>query len=319
MIYTVTLNPALDYILEVNDLKPGFVNRPTLEHLLAGGKGLNVSTVLSHLGMESIALGFTAGFTGAEIKRRFEASGCKSDFIELKEGCSRINVKIKSDKETELNAAGPVIDNDSVAKLTEKISLLKNGDILILAGSIPSPLSASLYGDIMKLLSGRDILIAVDAAKEQLLHTLPYHPFLIKPNHHELGELFGITITSQEAAAVYAKKLQEQGARNVLVSMAGDGAVFLTENGALLKSKAPKGIIKNSVGAGDSMLAGFIAGWCEKHTYAHAFGLGIASGSASAFSEGLAEKKEIERIYAISQTMVTVSDNSISSGSISIS
>lgn len=297
MIYTVTLNPALDYTLEINDLKLGFVNRPDSAQLLPGGKGLNVSTVLSHLGIESIALGFTAGFTGTEIKRLFEATGCRSDFIELKEGVSRINVKLKSDKETELNAAGPLIDSNSMARLMEKLAALKHGDILILAGSIPTGLPVSLYGDIMKLLSERDILVAIDSAKEQLLQTLPYHPFLIKPNHHELGELFGITIASQEDAVLYAKKLQEQGAQNVLVSMAGDGAVLLTENGAALKSAAPKGIVKNSVGAGDSMLAGFIAGWCRKHSYSYAFRLGIASGSASAFSESLAEQDEIERIY----------------------
>lgn len=297
MIYTVTLNPALDYVLDMKEFKAGCVNRSASERLLPGGKGLNVSTVLHRLGTESIALGFIAGFTGSELKRRFEADGCRSDFIELKEGISRINVKLKSKPETELNASGPVIDNDSMKKLTEKLTSLKSKDTLILAGSIPAPLPASLYGEIMKLLSGRGILVTVDATKEYLLNTLPYRPFLIKPNHHELGELFGTTITSKEEAAACAKKLQEQGARNVLVSMAGDGAVLLTETGDVLIGAAPKGIVRNSVGAGDSMVAGFIAGWHKTQNYAHAFRLGIASGSANAFSEGFASKEEIEQIY----------------------
>lgn len=297
MIYTVTLNPALDYVLDIKEFHLGCVNRSASERLLPGGKGLNVSTVLHRLGTESIALGFIAGFTGTELKRRFELSGCRGDFIELKEGSSRINVKVKSEAETELNASGPIIDSDSMKKFMDKLNSLKSGDTLILAGSIPSSLPVSLYGDIMELLSGRDILVAVDATGEHLLHTLSYHPFLIKPNHHELGEVFGRLLTSKEEVVAYAKKLQEQGARNVLVSMAGDGAVLLTENGEVLKSKAPKGTVKNSVGAGDSMVAGFIAGWCETHNYTHAFRLGIASGSANAFSEGFASKEEIEQIY----------------------
>lgn len=296
MIYTVTLNPALDYVLDMKEFHLGHVNRSASERLLPGGKGLNVSTVLHHLGTGSIALGFIAGFTGTELKRCFESNGCRSDFIELKEGISRINVKLKSETETELNASGPIIDKDSMKEFMEKLNFLKSGDILILAGSIPSSLPVSLYGDIMKLLSDRSILFVVDATGKQLLHTLPYHPFLIKPNHHELGELFGRLLTSKEEVAACAKKLQEQGARNVLVSMAGDGAVLLTETGEILKSKAPKGIIRNSVGAGDSMVAGFIAGWCETHSYTHAFRLGIASGSANAFSEGFASKEEIERL-----------------------
>lgn len=297
MIYTVTLNPALDYIINIKEFHPGCVNRSCSERLLPGGKGLNVSTVLHHLGAESIALGFIAGFTGIELKRRFEANGCRSDFTELKEGISRINVKLKSETETELNASGPTVDNDSIKEFMQKLNRLKNGDTLILAGNIPSSLPVSLYGDIMKLLSDRDILIAVDAAGKQLLHTLPCHPFLVKPNHHELGELFGKSLTSKEETAACARKLQEQGARNVLVSMAGDGAVLLTETGEILKSTAPKGTVKNSVGAGDSMVAGFIAGWCETHSYSHAFRLGIASGSANAFSEGFASKEEIEQVY----------------------
>lgn len=297
MIYTVTFNPAIDYAIGVENLEPGMTNRSTFEQLLPGGKGLNVSTILNHLGMENTALGFIAGFTGAEIKRSFEALGGKSDFIELKEGISRINVKIKSQEETEINAAGPVIDREAVEQLMEKLNRLKDGDILILAGSIPSSMSDSLYSDIMKMLSDRDIMIAVDATKELLLNVLPYKPFLVKPNNHELGEIFGVTLNRREEVVPYAKKLQEKGAGNVLVSMAGEGAVLIAENGEVFMSAAPKGQVKNSVGAGDSMVAGFIAGWCEKKDYAHAFKMGISAGSASAFSELLATKEEIGQVY----------------------
>lgn len=297
MIYTVTFNPAIDYAIGVENLEPGMTNRSTFEQLLPGGKGLNVSTILNHLGMENTALGFIAGFTGAEIKRSFEAFGGKSDFIELREGISRINVKIKSVEETEINAAGPVIDKEAVEQLMEKLNRLKEGDILILAGSIPSSMSDSLYSDIMKMLSDRDIMIAVDATKDLLLNVMPYQPFLVKPNNHELGEIFGVTLNQREEVVPYAKKLQEKGARNVLISMAGEGAVLVAENGEVFMSEAPKGQVKNSVGAGDSMVAGFIAGWCEKGDYAHAFKMGLSAGSASAFSELLATKQEIEQVY----------------------
>ncbi len=297
MIYTVTFNPAIDYAVGVENLQPGMTNRSTFEQLLPGGKGLNVSTILNNLGIDSIALGFIAGFTGSEIKRSFEALGGKSDFIELKEGISRINIKIKSAKETEINAIGPVINGEAVSQLMNKLNSLKDGDILVLAGSIPSSLSDSLYSDIMKMLSDRNIMIAVDATKELLVNVLPYKPFLVKPNNHELEEIFGVTLQSREEVVPYAKKLQDKGARNVLISMADEGAVLITETGDVLMSEAPKGTVKNSVGAGDSMVAGFIAGWCEKHDYTHAFKMGLASGSASAFSEMLATKAEIEQVY----------------------
>ena len=297
MIYTVTFNPAIDYAIGVENLEPGMTNRSTFEQLLPGGKGLNVSTILNNLDIDNIALGFIAGFTGAEIKRSFEAMGGKSDFIELQEGISRINVKIKSVSETEINAAGPVIDSEAMSRLMERLNALKDGDILILAGSIPASLPDSLYSDIMKMLSDRKIMIAVDATKDLLLNVLPYKPFLVKPNNHELGEIFGVTLKTREEVVPYAKKLQEKGAVNVLVSMAGEGAVLIAETGQVLLSEAPGGKVKNSVGAGDSMVAGFIAGWCEKHDYAHAFKMGLASGSASAFSELLATKPEIEQVY----------------------
>ncbi len=297
MIYTVTFNPAIDYAIGVDNLRPGMTNRASYEQLLPGGKGLNVSTILNNLGIENIALGFIAGFTGKEIKRSFEALGGNSDFIELKDGHSRINVKIKSDKETEINAVGPVIDEEATAKLLKKLNTLKDGDTLILAGSIPASLSDSLYSDIMKMLSDRDIMIAVDATKDLLINVLEHRPFLVKPNNHELGEIFGVTLKNRGEVVPYAEKLQEKGARNVLISMAGEGAVLITETGAVFKSEAPKGTVKNSVGAGDSMVAGFIAGWYEKHDYAHAFKMGLSAGSASAFSEMLATKEEIKQVY----------------------
>ena len=297
MIYTVTFNPAIDYAVGVERLEPGMTNRTTFEQLLPGGKGLNVSTVLNNLGVDNTALGFIAGFTGAEIRRRFEAMGGRSDFIELKEGISRINVKIKSVSETETNAAGPVIDSEALAQLMTKLNALEDGDILVLAGSIPASLPDSLYSGIMKMLSDRKVMTVVDATKELLLNVLPYRPFLVKPNNYELGEMFDVILKTREEIIPYAKKLQEKGAANVLVSMAGEGAVLITETGQVLMSEAPKGRVINSVGAGDSMVAGFIAGWCEKQDYAHAFKLGLSSGSASAFSELLATKAEIAQVY----------------------
>lgn len=323
MIYTVTFNPAIDYVIGVENFEQGATNRATFEQLLPGGKGLNVSTVLNNLGIDNIALGFIAGFTGAEIRRSFEVLGGKCDFIELKEGISRINVKIKSGymagsgmgklvksgeeesvfekvpalRETEINAAGPVINGDALARLMEQLNNLRDGDILILAGSIPASLPDTLYSDIMSMLSGRNILIAVDAAKELLLNAVSYKPFLVKPNQCELGEVFGVDLKNREEVITYAGKLQEKGAKNVLVSMGEEGAVLVTETGTVLTGGAPRGIVKNSVGAGDSMVAGFIAGWCEKQDYNHAFKMGLAAGSASAFSDMLATKKEILQVY----------------------
>lgn len=297
MIYTVTFNPAIDYAIGVENLQPGMTNRASYEKLLPGGKGLNVSTILTNLGIENTALGFIAGFTGREIKRSFEELGGKSDFIELKDGISRINVKIKSDMETEINAVGPVIDEAAVSELLKKLNTLKDGDTLILAGSIPASLPDSLYSDIMQMLADRDIMIAVDATKDLLINVLDNKPFLVKPNNHELGEIFRVSLKTREEVVPYAKKLQEMGAKNILISMAGEGAVLVTETGDVLLSEAPKGVVKNSVGAGDSMVAGFIAGWHEKHDYTHAFKMGLSAGSASAFSEMLATKKEIEQVY----------------------
>ena len=296
MIYTVTFNPSLDYIVDVTDFKTGVVNRTTGEKIFAGGKGINVSMVLKNLGMSNTSLGFTAGFTGNEIKRLLAKKGVDTDFIEVEDGISRINVKLRSNEESEINGQGPVITEDNIKKLYEKLDCLKESDVLVLAGSIPDVMPSSMYMDIMKHLEGRGINIVVDATRNLLTNVLPYKPFLIKPNNHELGEIFGVEVTDKDDVIKYAKKLQEQGARNVLVSMAGDGAVLVTEDGQEFKANAPKGKLKNSVGAGDSMVAGFLAGYLAKGDYAEAFKMGLCTGSASAFSDQLATREEVEQV-----------------------
>lgn len=297
MIYTVTFNPALDYTMKLPTIKLGETNRSYQEQILAGGKGLNVSTILNNLQVENIALGFIAGFTGQEIEKVFTENGGKSSFIQLEQGNSRINVKLKSQSETEINASGPKIDSNAVNKLYSQLDNLQEGDVLVLAGSIPSSLPKTIYQDIMTHVAIKNVLIIVDATNDLLVNVLENKPFLIKPNIHELEEIFDITIVDREDVVIYAQKLQHMGARNVLVSMAGDGAILLCEGGEVLDSAAPKGKVLNSVGAGDSMVAGFLAGWCQTNDYRHAFKLGISSGSASAFSENLATKEEIEKIY----------------------
>lgn len=297
MIYTVTFNPSLDYIVSVDDFKLGLTNRTSSELILPGGKGTNVSTVLKNLGFESTALGFVAGFTGNEIVKRLNDMGIKSDFISIENGISRINLKLKSIDGTEINGAGPDISEEKVNKLMDKLNQLKEGDVLILAGSIPSSMSDNIYRDIMADLKDRGVMIVVDATKDLLLNVLEYHPFLIKPNNHELGEIFDVKLTTREEVIPYGRKLQEKGARNVLVSMAGEGAVLIAEDGQVFDAPAPKGKLINGVGAGDSMVAGFVAGWIEKQDYEYAFHMGVASGSASAFSENLATKEEIINVY----------------------
>ena len=297
MIYTVTFNPSLDYIVSVDDFALGMTNRTSSELLLPGGKGINVSTVLGNLGIKSTALGFVAGFTGDEIVRRVEQMNIQSDFIQIDEGISRINVKLKSIDGTEINGAGPVIGEEMVEQLMEKLNRLQEGDILVLAGSIPASMPDDMYSRILQMLEGKGVMTVVDATKDLLLNVLPYHPFLIKPNNHELGEIFGATLTTREAVVPFAKKLQEMGARNVLVSMAGEGAVLVTADGQIFSAPAPKGTLVNGVGAGDSMVAGFLAGWMEQTAYRHAFYMGVAAGSASAFSEYLATRPEVEAVY----------------------
>ena len=296
MIYTVTFNPSLDYIVSVDDFKLGLTNRTSSELILPGGKGTNVSTVLKNLGLESTALGFVAGFTGNEIVKRLNDMGIKSDFISIENGISRINLKLKSIDGTEINGAGPDISEEKVNELMDKLNQLKEGDVLVLAGSIPSSMSDNIYRDIMADLKDRGVMIVVDATKDLLLNVLEYHPFLIKPNNHELGEIFDVKLTTREEVIPYGRKLQEKGARNVLVSMAGEGAVLIAEDGQVFDAPAPKGKLINGVGAGDSMVAGFVAGWIEKQDYEYAFHMGVASGSASAFSENLATKREISEV-----------------------
>ena len=298
MIYTVTFNPSLDYVIQVDDLTLGRVNRTTKEAIFPGGKGVNVSVILSNLGIKSKALGFIAGFTGKQLEKMLTDFGCYTDFIELKEGLTRINVKVNSNEESEINGQGPNIGDRAITELFEKLDCLQNGDILVLAGSIPNTLPEDIYESIMERLQTKGVRIVVDATKDLLLNVLKYHPFLIKPNNHELGEIFGVELKTRDEVQPYAKKLQEMGARNVLVSMAGQGAVLLDENGGFHQLPAPKGRLVNAVGAGDSMVAGFVAGWIEKQDYEHAFRMGISAGSASAFSELLATEAEIRQVYA---------------------
>ena len=297
MIYTVTFNPSLDYIVSVDNFTCGIVNRTTDEIIFPGGKGINVSMVLKNLGFENTALGFLAGFTGNRIQDLLEEKGVRADFISVEKGISRINVKLRSNEETEINGQGPAIGEADIKKLYEKLDTLSDGDILVLAGSIPDVMPGSMYMDIMKHLQNKDLKIVVDATKDLLVNVLQYHPFLIKPNNHELGEIFGVKIGNKADVITYAKKMQEKGARNVLVSMAGDGAVLVAEDGSIFQSEAPEGKVVNSVGAGDSMvagfMAGFIAGYLENGSYGKAFQMGVCTGSASAFSEELATKAEV--------------------------
>lgn len=297
MIYTVTFNPSIDYIVTINDFQLGKTNRTTTELMLPSGKGLNVSAVLNNLGVENIALGFTAGFVGEEIKRLAKEAGYRCDFIDIPNGVSRINVKMKDFDGTEINGMGAMIDEASQNLLMEKLNGLAEGDTLVLAGSIPAGMSESIYSDILKELDGRGVQFVVDATRELLLNVLPYGPFLVKPNNYELGEIFGVKLERKDQVEPYARKLQEMGGRNILVSMAGEGAVLLDETGKLYQLDAPKGKLVNAVGAGDSMVAGFIAGWKEREDYEHAFKMAVCAGSASAFSDYYATKEEVERLY----------------------
>lgn len=297
MIYTVTLNPALDYIMHVEHFEKNRINKTSSELLLPGGKGINVSIVLHNLGMSSTALGFIAGFTGQEIRRKLQVLGVTDDFIELPDGHSRINMKICSHEETELNGMGPIIDEASLLKLYTQLDRLVTGDVLVLAGSIPASLPDSIYQDIMKRVEAKGVMTIVDARKDLLENVLELRPFLIKPNNFELAELFGLEeLWDKQEVLRYAKKLQERGARNVLVSMAGAGAVLAAEDGNTYESPAPDGTVINSVGAGDSMVAGFLYGLLTTESFEQAFYTGLACGSASAFSEQLATKDAVDAI-----------------------
>lgn len=295
MVYTVTFNPAIDYVVHTAEMKLGATNRSEKEEMYFGGKGINVSIVLRELGIGSKALGFTAGFTGEAIEKGLSDAGIDTDFVRLENGNSRINVKIKSAEETELNGQGPDIDGKAIAALFEKLDGLKDGDTLILAGSIPSSLPSDIYQRILERLSGKKIKTVVDATKELLLNVLKYKPYLVKPNNHELGEMFGVTLKTDEEIETYARKLQDMGAVNVLISMAGDGAMLIDEYGKMHRCGVCRGTVKNSVGAGDSMVAGFIAGSLGGD-YEYALKLGTAAGGATAFSDGLAAREKINEL-----------------------
>ncbi len=298
MIYTVTFNPAIDYVVRMSDeLLPGMTNRSDSEECYFGGKGINVSTILKNLGIENTALGFIAGFTGKAIVESVKSKGIQANFVELPEGISRINVKIKGAAETEINAQGPKIPEDAQKKLFDIINTLVDGDMLILAGSIPNSLPSDVYEKILALVSDRKIDVVVDATKDLLKNVLKYHPFLIKPNNHELGEMFGTVLKTDDELEEHAKKLQEMGARNVLISMAGDGAMLISEDGQKFRIGVPKGTVRNSVGAGDSMVAGFIAGYFRNKSYEEALKMGTAAGSATAFSDDLATGESIMQLY----------------------
>lgn len=292
MVYTVTFNPAVDYVIHTDELRVGMTNRSKSEEMYVGGKGINVSIVLAELGIKSKALGFVAGFTGRAIEEGVREKDVETDLVHLESGCSRINVKIKSGEETELNCQGPSIPDKAIEELFGKLDKPEDGDVLVLAGSIPNTLPSDIYERILARLSGKRIKTVVDATKDLLLNVLKYKPFLIKPNNHELGEMFGVELKTEEEIIFYARKLREMGAVNVLVSMAGDGAVLVDEFGNVHRCGVCRGTVKNSVGAGDSMVAGFIAG-SENGDYEYALKLGTATGGATAFSDGLAKKEEI--------------------------
>ena len=304
MIYTITFNPSLDLNMTIDELKLSHTNRAKTEELLLGGKGINVSTVLKNLGFDNTAIFYSAGFTGDEIEKRVHDFGIKSECIKLEDGLSRINVKIKNIDGTEINGIGPDISREKVDELLEKLKELKDGDVLILAGSIPSSMPNTIYSDILNIVSAKDIKVVVDATGELLLNTLKYKPFLIKPNNHELEDIFGVKFTDKKSIISYAKELKSMGARNVLVSMAGDGALLVADDYKVYESEAPAGKVVNAVGAGDSMVAGFVAGCMNDNgilldniNYEYAFRLGLSAGSASAFSSNLATKEEIINLY----------------------
>lgn len=289
--------------MDVENFSTGVVNRTAEERIFPGGKGINVSIVLKNLGYESIALGFRAGFTGEQLKSLLVQKGVQEDFIKAEQGMTRINVKLRSKEETEINGQGPVIQDTDIKRLYEKLERLKDGDVLVLAGSIPDVMPKTIYMDILSYLKGKNLKIVVDTTKELLINVLEYEPFLIKPNHHELGEIFGVTLTEKTDVITYGKKLQEMGAKNVLVSMAGEGAVLLAGDGSIYQSQVPEGKVINSVGAGDSMVAGFLAGYLEKENYEEAFLMGVCTGSASAFSEELAQRAQVEKLLEESRKL----------------
>lgn len=297
MVYTVTLNPALDYVMKLKNLRTDDINRTDGEEIYYGGKGINVSVILTQLDIPNTALGFLGGFTGKKLEEMLKSDGISCDFNYLKSGDTRINVKIKADKEIDLNACGPEITQEDMQSFLKKLDGIKDGDYLVLAGSIPKTLPDDIYERMLESVSDRKVNCVVDATGDLLKNVLKYRPFLIKPNHHELGDLFSVEIKSDDDIVKYSKKLQEMGAKNVLVSMAKDGAMLTDENGNVHKIGNAKGKLVNSVGCGDSMVAGFTAGYIETADYSYALRLGSACGNATAFSEKLATREEIERVF----------------------
>lgn len=297
MIYTVTFNPALDYILELDKLEIGKIQKSKTELILPGGKGINVSTVLTNLEIDNIALGYKAGFVGAELERLLRNMNVKTDFIDLEEGNSRINVKISGEEETAINTNGPQISENKILELLEKLKTLNESDYLVLSGSIPSSIKDDIYEKICRIVKKQNVKIVVDATKNLLVQALKYNPFLIKPNNEELGEIFGVEIHTKEDAYVYGKKLKEMGAQNVLVSMGKIGAALIDEAGQEYFIKSPEGKRVNTVGSGDSMVAGFIAGFLKYNNYNDALRMGVSAGSASALSKYLATKEEVYNLF----------------------
>lgn len=298
MIFTVTFNPSLDYIVRVDEMRLGTINRTNYEQLLPGGKGINVSIVLGNLGHPSRALGFSAGVTGAALEKLLADTGVDADLVHVKAGFTRINAKVKAVEETELNGQGPRIAPEDVDALFSKLDVLGQDDTLVISGSVPNTLPSDMYEQVMERLAGRGVRIVVDAERDLLTRVLPYRPFLVKPNNHELGDIFGVTLKTRDEVVPYARRMQEMGAQNVLVSMAGEGGVLVAADGQVYQSPAAKGTVVNSVGAGDSCVAGFLAGLMETGNYQTAFRMGLAAGSASAFSDHLATRPEVEDLMS---------------------
>ena len=298
MIFTVTFNPSLDYIVRVDEMRLGTINRTNYEQLLPGGKGINVSIVLGNLGHPSRALGFSAGVTGVALEKLLADTGVDADLVHVKAGFTRINAKVKAVEETEINGQGPRIAPEDVDALFSKLDVLGQDDTLVISGSVPNTLPSDMYEQVMERLAGRGVRIVVDAERDLLTRVLPYRPFLVKPNNHELGDIFGVTLKTRGEVVPYARRMQEMGAQNVLVSMAGEGGVLVAADGQVYQSPAAKGTVVNSVGAEDSGVAGFLAGLMETGSYQTAFRMGLAAGSASAFSDHLATRPEVEDLMS---------------------
>ncbi len=296
MIFTVTLNPSIDYVVRLDKLTNGITNRTTSEEYYFGGKGINVSCVLAELGLDSTAYGFVAGFTGEAIEKGIRNDRIITDFIKLKHGISRINIKIKAGEETEINCQGPHIDDSELERLLQKIDRIANGDTLVIAGSIPNTMPDDVYERMLERISRKDVKIVVDATKQLLVNSLKYKPFLIKPNRQELSEIFGTEVKTEDDIEKYAKELQKMGARNVLISLGGEGAMLIDENGEKHKAGVLKEKVINTVGSGDSMVAGFVAGYEKEHSYPYALKLGSVCGNATAFLSGLATREKIDEL-----------------------